>query len=490
MLLSKSQYLRGLQCHKSLWLYKNRPQLRAAVEGQDNPLFNTGHTVGECAKRLFPGGVEIEFTADNFDGMMSKTAALIEQGVETIYEAAFKEKGVFVMADILHKTAAGWNIYEVKASTSIKPIYLNDVAIQYYALASVLKINRVFVVHINNKYQRQGELDIDQLLAVNDVTDKVLNRQSDIAKNLLQMADVLACDEPLIDIGLHCSDPYDCDFKPHCWQHVPSPSVFNLYRMSGKDKFALYRSGVKHYQDVPASVKLNQTQKIQIDSALSGEPVIDRRIVNNFLQTVSYPISFFDFESFQNAIPRFDFQRAYGQMPFQYSLHVLAQSGELSHAEYLADEHHDPRRELAEHMLEDLPATGSIMAFNQSFEISRIKELADLFPDLKAALLALVPRFVDLIVPFRKLGYYHPNFNGSFSIKSVLPAMFPNAPELDYKRLGIQDGGMAMDTFANLHLLKDKSQREQIRQDLLAYCRLDTLAMVRIWQKLEGLCGE
>ena len=488
MLLSKSQYLRGLQCHKSLWLYKNRPELRDVAHGQESALFNTGHTVGDCAKQLFPGGVEIEFTPDNFDGMIDQTAELIEQGEETIYEAAFKENGVFAMADILHKTAAGWDIYEVKASTSVKPVYLNDAAIQYYALADVLTINRVFIVHINNKYERLGELDIEQLLVVNDVTDSVLNCQVEIGKNIAQMVDVLACDEPQIDIGPQCSDPYDCDYKGLCWRHIPSPSVFNLYRMSGKDKFALYQNGVLDYAAIPADYKLNATQQLQVDSAASGEAVIDKSIIQRFQKTVSYPISFFDFESFQNAVPRFDHQCAYGQIPFQYSLHVMEKGGTLMHKEYLADEHSDPRRELAECMLEDLPKSGSIMAFNQSFEISRIKELATLFPDLREALLTLVPRFVDLIVPFRKLGYYHPDFNGSFSIKSILPALFPNDPELDYKQLGIQDGGMAMDTFANLHLLKDQSQRETIRHDLLAYCRLDTLAMVRIWQKLDILC--
>jgi Domain of unknown function(DUF2779) len=488
MLLSKSQYLRGLQCHKSLWLYKNRPELRDVADGQDNALFNTGHTVGDCAKQLFPGGVEIEFTPGDFDGMINTTAEHLEQGVETIYEAAFKEKGVFAMADVLHKTAAGWDIYEVKASTSVKPIYLNDAAIQYYALANVLKINRVFLVHINNKYERQGELDIKQLLAVEDITDEILAKQAGITQNLADMTLMLQSGEPAVDIGPQCSDPYDCDYKGLCWQHIPSPSVFSLYRMSGKDKFALYQNGILDYAAIPPDYKLNATQQLQVDSADSGEAIIDRSIIQGFQKTVNYPISFFDFESFQNAIPRFDNQRAYGQIPFQYSLHVMEKEGGLIHREYLADEQNDPRRELAESMLQDLPASGSIMAFNQSFEISRIKELAALFPDLRDALLALVPRFVDLIVPFRKLGYYHPDFNGSFSIKSVLPALFPNDSELDYKQLGIQDGGMAMDIFANLHLLKDQSQREAIRCDLLAYCRLDTLAMVRIWQKLEILC--
>ena len=172
-------------------------------------------------------------------------------------------------------------------------------------------------------------------------------------------------------------------------------------------------------------------------------------------------------------------------MPFQYSLHIINDENEVTHLEFLGDENSDPRRILAERMILDLPNTGSIMAYNQSFEIGRINDLAKLYPDLANKLLALTDRFVDLIQPFRNLGYYHPDFNGSFSIKSVLPAMFPNEPELDYKQLDIQDGGMAMDTFASLYLLKDPKQRDEIRKQLLAYCHLDTLAMVRIWEKLK-----
>ncbi|WP_226814429.1 DUF2779 domain-containing protein [Aliarcobacter butzleri] len=199
-------------------------------------------------------------------------------------------------------------------------------------------------------------------------------------------------------------------------------------------------------------------------------------------------MNFFDFETFQNAIPRFDNQRPYMQIPFQYSLHILHEDGTMEHKEFLGDENTDPRTNLITQMLSDITSTGSIMAYNQSFEMSRIKELADFDTDRKDELLALNERFVDLIVPFRGRGYYHPDFNGSFSIKSVLPAMFPNNDELNYKKLGsIQNGGDAMDTFANLYLLKDKSKREEIRKDLLAYCYLDTLAMVRIFEKLKEI---
>ncbi len=300
---------------------------------------------------------------------------------------------------------------------------------------------------------------------------------------------MLQGDMPDIDIGAHCSDPFSCDFWSYCWQDVPNLSVFDLYRMRGSKKFELYHKGIISYDDIITNnIALNDVQKLQIDAYKSGEVTIDKRIIKEFLEKIEYPINFFDFETFHNAIPRFDNQRPYQQIPFQYSLHILHQDGTLEHKEFLGDESSDPRPALIKQMLDDITSTGNIVAYNQSFEIGRIKDLAAFAPKYEKELLALNERFVDLIMPFRGRGYYHPNFNGSFSIKSVLPAMFPNDNELDYKKLGsVQNGGDAMDTFANLHLLKDKSKRDEIRKDLLAYCRLDTLAMVRIFKKLHNI---
>ena len=488
MTLSKSQYIRGLQCHKSLWLYKNRPELRDTPDQEQEALFNMGHSVGEMAKELFPNGEEIEFDATNFNGMISKTKMLIENGIEVIYEATFNENGIFAMADILVKNDDKWDMYEVKASTSVKEYHLNDASIQWYALSNSINLNRAYIVHINNKYVRSGALEIDELFSIEDVTDIVLDRQDTIDPNLASMENMLSGDMPDIDIGVQCSDPFDCDFKGHCWKHIPTPSIFNLYWMNKRQKFEMYDEGIITYDDIPDEVGLDAIQTLQVNTAKTQTPYIDKGIIKDFLNTIEYPINFFDFETFQNAIPRFDQQRPYMQIPFQYSLHILHEDGTLEHKEFLGDENSDPRNALIEQMLQDITPTGSIVAYNQGFEKGRIKELA-MFNEMRHDdLLALNDRFVDLIDPFRGRGYYHPDFNGSFSIKSVLPAMFPNDDELDYKKLGsIQNGNAAMDTFANLHLIKDESKINEVKKGLLAYCHLDTLAMVRIWEKLHQI---
>ena len=484
MTLSKSQYIRGLQCPRSLWLYKHRPELRAQPEEETEALFATGYRVGDLAKELFPGGMEIAFDPEDFDGMIEKTRRLIEDGADVIYEATFKEGGIFAMADILVRDGDGWRFYEVKASTSVKGYQLDDAAIQWYVLSRAIPLKRAFVIHIDNTYVRRGELEIEKLFKIDDVTEEVRAKQPEIPQKLAEMAQMLAGEEPDIPIGPQCDNPFPCDFRDYCWKDVPTPSVFDLYRLNGAKKFALFHEGIVTYDDIPDGFALTPAQRMQVESFKSNKAHVDREKIAAFLKKIVFPINFFDFETFQEAIPRFDGQRPYQQIPFQYSLHILHEDGRLEHREFLGDEHRDPRAELIERMLSDITKSGSIVAFNQSFEIGRIRELAKDFPEYREALLALTDRFVDLIEPFRGLALYHPEMHGSFSIKSVLPALFPNDEELDYKRLRIQNGGMAMDTFANLHRLKDPSRRDEIRRALLDYCRLDTLAMVRIYERL------
>ncbi len=296
-------------------------------------------------------------------------------------------------------------------------------------------------------------------------------------------------DVPDIDIGVYCSDPYGCDFHGHCCEHIPPKnSVFDISYAMGK-QWKLYYQGILSIDDVPNDFHFGANAALQIKYHKLQEVKIDRPKIKEFLNTIEYPINFFDFETFQNAIPRFDNQRAYAQMPFQYSLHILYEDGTLEHKEFLGDENSDPRLPLAKQMLHDITPTGSIVAYSQGFEKGKIRNLAELFEELSDDLFALNERFVDIAHPFQYKHYYHPRFNGRYSIKIVLPTLFPNNDELDYKKLGsIQNGGDAMDTFANLHLLKDKSKIDEIKKDLLAYCHLDTLAMVRIWEKLKLIC--
>jgi len=486
MILSKSQYIRANQCLKSIWLCKKRPELREIQEEKES-LFERGYDVGDLAKELFPGGVEIEFDSNNFNEMINKTKELIKSGEKIIYEAAFSENGIFAMADILVKNDDGYEMYEVKSSTCVKDYHIDDAGIQWYALSNAISLKKAYIIHINNEYERNGKLEIEKLFKIVDITDMVIEKQFLIPQKLQEINEILSQDkEPQIPIGSHCFNPFECDFIGYCWRDIPEFSVFNLYRMNFDKKMEFYNQGIIDLKDVDES-KLNKTQQIQVKTYKEKSVYIQKDKIEKFLSKLKYPINFLDFETFMEAIPRFNKQKPYQHIPFQYSLHILYADGKIQHKEFLANENEDPREKLAKSLLNDLTDSGTILAYNKNFEISVIKELAGFLPELKDELLSLVDRFEDLINPFRNLGVYHYNFNGSFSIKSVLPALFPNEKELDYKNLGlIQNGGDAMDIFAKLHLIKDKTKRDEIRKDLLAYCRLDTLAMVKILERLEG----
>jgi len=403
-------------------------------DAQTQNRFDTGNEVGEVAKDLFPGGVEIVHDRDNYQGMIEQTTRLIGEGAAVIYEASFREKGVFIMADILVRNGDVWDVYEVKSSTSVKPYHENDAAIQWYVLNHQIPLGRIHIVHIDNSYVFTGELDV-------------------------------------------------CDFRAFCLNSVPKPSVLDLYRLSGERKFELFHQGLVNYEDLK-NLPLNATQSLQVKTGMSREPHVDKYRIGEFLAGATYPINFLDFETFNSAIPKYEGQRPYMQIPFQYSLHILHEDGLLEHKEFLAKEHQDPRPLFVEKLVEDVTVTGTIVAYNQSFEKMIIRGLADEFRELENVLLDMTIRFIDLIVPFRGLMYYHPNFNGSFKLKSVLPAMFPEDEKASYKDLDIQDGEMAMASYARLDRTDNIEEKKRIKGALLAYCELDTLAMVKIWQKL------
>jgi hypothetical protein len=481
--LSKSLFIRGLQCHKSLYLHKYHPELRDEISEEQEALFQTGFEVGKYARRLFPGGVEIPYDETSYDSQIQKTQDEIRNGTKTIYEAAFSYDNIFVKVDVLHKDHEGWKIFEVKSSTEIVPIYLDDAAVQYYVLNGAgLPVSKVFLAHINNQYVRDGEIDPRGLFTVNDITDSVKQKQPFIAENIARQKEMLENDMPDIDIGEHCEKPYGCDFQGHCWQHIPRDSVFDL-RRKGINKFDLYRQGIIEMKDIPLD-RLNRYQRLQVEAFLNKADKIDKDAIKTFLDSLIYPLCFLDFETFCTAIPLFDGIRPYRQVPFQYSLHIQDSEGaELKHFEYLAEPRKDPRRELLTKLIDTIPEQSSIIAYTD-FETDRLRELSAWFPEYIDRIERLIRNIRDISLPFDKMDYYHWKMNGSYSIKAVLPVL---VPEMGYDNLAIHDGGIAMNAYFAINQSNDQKEIEGIRSDLLEYCKLDTLAMVKILEKLREM---
>ena len=480
--LSKSRYIRGLQCQKSLYLYTYNPELRDEITEDQQTVFGIGTDVGILAQSLFPGGVVIPFDGLSIPEQLRATAAEINKGAPILYEAAFQANGIFIKADILRKGDDGWEIYEVKSATSIKDLYFQDVGVQCQVLRGTgLPISKAHVVFINNQYVRHGDLDIEALFNIQDVTEEVQTKENEIAQTVLALKQMLRGPCPEIDVGSHCDNPYPCDFKGHCWADIPEHSVLYL---RGRGGYKLYSEGFKLIQDVP-STALSEAQQMQVLGTLEKKDFINKENIKSFLQTLHYPLCFLDFETIMSAIPPFDGVRPHEQIPFQFSLHIQEQEGAaVRHNEFLADPSEDCREKLLQYLLSLIPEDACILAYNMSFEIKCLNDLASWLPKYQDRTKKIIGQFRDLMNPFRSRDLYLHQMNGSYSLKAVLPAL---KPEMTYENLEIQEGTMASTFFLKLAQTQDEEERKRLRQALLNYCELDTLAMVNILEKLRAI---
>lgn len=488
-LLSKSTFMRGCQCVKSLYLNKHQPELKDEVSSQQQAVFDRGTSVGELAQQLFPGGIDASpGHYYGYEQSIALTEELIDAGHTVIYEAAFQYNGVMAAIDILVQTNGAWRAYEVKSTTGVRENHVTDAALQYYVITHAgMRLSDISIIYINREYTRLGRLDVRQLFATESILDLVLEQQDFIEAQIPKLKEVLTLPEPpVVDIGEHCTEPYPCDFFGHCWQHIPRPSIFDLPRL-GKNQFELYRQGIIRFEDIRDNVELNDNHKLQVSCHLKQGEHIDRAGLKDFLSTLSYPLYFLDFETFNPAIPQYDHSRPYQQIPFQYSIHYKRDPrAELRHTEFLASPTGDPRPAFIEQLLSKTRMPGMVITYNQGFERTRLRELATDFPQYAAALEARIERIRDLMPPFQQMLYYTPAMNGRYSIKSVLPAL---VPELDYTGMPINNGIDASLGFEQM-MYDLTSDHSALRKNLLAYCKMDTLAMVNILERLETIANQ
>lgn len=489
---SKSKYCGLWQCPKIAWLQKYKPE-EMYVEGGVASRLAAGNEVGDLAMGLF--GDYAEVTA--YDGekldlakMIDNTRMEMSKETPVICEASFEYEGLYCAVDILRRENGGWSIYEVKSSThDDKEVYYADVSYQKYVLEHCgVKVTGTYLICLNGEYVFDGELKLDELFRITDVSENIKGESAQIEAHIKIAQVMLESDqEPALDLSVRCQSPYWCSFWGYCSRHLPKPSVFDLYRLSFDKKLACYKAGLASFEALERSGRIgNDKQRRQIDFALHDRGTyIDKESIKLFLNDLSYPLYFLDFETVQPVIPKYIGTKPYAQIPFQYSLHYIERDGgDLLHKEFLAEPGTDPRRAIAERLCEDIPMNVCVTAYNKAFECTRIKELAETFPDLAEHLLNISDHIVDLLVPFQSGWYYNRAMGGSFSIKSVLPAIFPDDPSLDYHNLeGVHNGGEAMNAFPAMEKM-NKEDRETTRRNLLKYCELDTYAMVKVWEEL------
>ena len=489
--ISKSKYVLYRQCPKALWLKVYRPELDV-MNAQKEQIFINGREVGDLAMGLF--GDYTDMTAYTPDGkldlgtMIAKTKECLDKNVDVICEASFSFDSNYCAVDILMKEKEGYAIYEVKSSTDgDKGVYIQDVAYQKWLLTKCgVNVTGTYLVCVNSQYVLEDKLDIQEYFTINDISEGVAKEIVRVENDVKSINHLLQdkC-EPEKRLDVCCHQPYDCAFWKYCSRELPKPSVFDLYRMPFSKKIEYYNEGKLSFDDLNVSA-LSDKQQTQVQCTLKSNSVIDKQGIRDFLSTLSYPLYFLDFETEQPARPKYRGTKPYQQIPFQYSLHIIEyDGGPLIHKEFLGDSITDPRRALAEQLCKDIPMNVCVLAYNKAFECSRLKEMAAAFPNLSIHLLNIMDNIKDLLDPFRSGCYYLPEMGGSFSIKVVLPALFPDDPELDYHNLpgDVHNGGEAMTIYPKIAKMT-VAEQTRARYSLLEYCKLDTYAMVKLWEKL------
>ncbi|UVO37630.1 DUF2779 domain-containing protein [Bradyrhizobium arachidis] len=491
--LSKSKLLAFRQCPKRLWLEVNRPNVREDTSVTEAG-FQMGREVGEIARQLYdPEGVGelVDAKLGGLGPALARSAALLDSSAP-IFEAGFAAEGALAFVDIMlplgKEPKRSWRIVGVKSSTSVKDYHRDDIAIQaFVARAAGVPLDSVALAHINSDWLYPGNEQYRGLLIENDLTDEAFERSDEVrhwiavAQNLIQERS-----EPKVGLGTHCHDPSKCSFLAYCRSQEPQAEFPIEWLPRWQNKSSRDLNGtepIKDLRDAPDRL-LSEIQKRVKAHTLSGEPFFDQIGAAAELAQFGMPASFLDFETIQFAVPFWENTRPYQQIPFQFSHHGLSQTGTLDHLEFLNLSGDDPSKLFAEALITACGHVGPVFVYNAGFEVARIKELGERFPSLNDPLTAISERIVDLL-PIARRYYYHPSQEGSWSIKSLLPAI---ASDISYDKLdGVKDGSMAATAYIEaIHPKTSFKRRDQIRRQLLDYCSLDTYALVRLWQHFVG----
>ena len=464
--LTKSEFLAFLECEKDFWLQRRRPDAinRPPPSDFDKLLMEDGYAVEAVARAMFAARADAErFT----------------------YQTQLTDGHCFARADIIGMLPDGRvEIYEVKSSTSPKE-HIADACFQrIVAERSGLEVAASYIVHVDSDYRRSGALDAEAFLVFAPVDEAIAQVRAEIEEGI-EHALALLAEETIDETGCGCllkSRARQCASFAYFNPNQPDPSVHVLPRMAGARLAKLVEEGRQSVHDAtPDDVTAAQLPVLL--AMQSGKPIIDRDAIRTFLAELTFPLHFYDYETAAGAIPMAEGHGPHEQIPVQFSCHVLAEDGSLSHAEFLA-QNHGEEGALVEALRLTVEDAGSVLVWNETFERGCNRRMARLLPDDADFLEDVNIRTVDLMSPFRR-HYVDPGFYGSTSIKKVLPVL---CPSLSYDGMAVHDGTGAILAFREMVDCQETDRRDALRDQLIEYCRLDTLAMVEIYRRLVATC--
>ncbi len=491
MNLSKSDYLLYLKHPAWLWLKKHDKDKLPPIDENTQAVFDAGNLFEGYAEQLFPNGIRLGFTDyASYLALPEQTMEAILGGLKVIFQSRFETSQLTCISDVIEivgdKTI---DLYEIKSSTLAKPEHIVDLAFQAYVIRECgFTIRKAYVIHVNNTYIRKGVINPKEFCTTTDVTEKVADAEEltrhNIYSALSTMQQPKMPDPSSAHAGKGAFGEWLSIFTKLTNQ--PKGSVYELCSLNAGKVKLLEEQGIKMLVDIPKDFQLSSKQKLQVTAAKLDQRLIELEPIRNFISSFTYPLYFLDYETFGGVVPAFDGERPYQQVPFQYSLHILdSPDSELRHEEYLHRESTNPCSSLTKTLRAHIGDSGTILAWNYSFEKSCNMVLARDMPVLKDFLIDVNERMHDLMMPFSNNWYVDKDFCGSASIKKVLPVLVPS---LSYAELGIHEGASAQRLWMQAVIDgKDTIDKEVMFADLIEYCKLDTLAMVEIYNVLRKL---
>lgn len=492
-ILSRSSFAKGLHCSKQLFLSKNQNSTeedKYVISDEQRVIKKRTNYLRSLAQKLYPKGVDAQDGCSNYAESANKTKQLVKHRQKIIYNAVFIEDDIAIVIDMLVWKSGSWKAYEIKTGTKISKSSFIFAAFKWYALTKAkIFVNEFSFVVLNKNYYKGDVLHFTQCFKRISSLTEIKKLMPLAIKKIKESKEILASEiEPEVTIGKHCIFPYDCRFKSYCWKDVPETSVLEIVGLNNEYKFQLYQDGFTKMEDLlnTEDAEITAHQKIQIKSEVSGEAHVDKEKIKEFLDTISYPLHFLDFESYQPFLPREKGMNPLQQCVFQYSLHKQEdKNSELIHQEFLAlpTEKEDIRLLFLQSLLNNTAEAKSILVYDVSFEKYYLTYLAKFFPKYKIPIQKLMDKMVDLMQPFAQKYIYTPEMKGLHSIKAILPALIP---AMDYKELDLQNGLMASLVYAQWCEGTNEEESEVIEKKLKEYCALDTFAMTKILTVLKG----
>ena len=491
MQISKTEYMMFLKHPAWLWLKKNDKKKLPPIDDDLQAMFDAGYVFESYVEKLFPDAVKVGF--NNYSEYLSlprRTKEVLLSGAKTIMQAGFETGQISCICDLMVKNDDGtFNLYEIKSSTSAKAEHEFDLAFQIEVLEeNNISISKIFIVHVNSDYVRSGEIDINVLTKITEVTQKIRDLK-DFTKVNIEKALAIASAKVCPDLSPSKASLGSFGEWLEIYKTLVEIEDYSIYHLCapGADKIGqLEKLGVKKIIDIPNDFKLDVKQQRQVQATKNNEILVDKEVIKDFLDRLEFPLYFLDYETLSSVVPIFDGLGPYKQLPFQYSLHKLENpESEIEHFEYLHRDSVNPVKDLTETLKSQIGDKGTVLVWYEGFEKSCNELMGKVAPEYAEFYKDLNDRIVDLMIPFSTGAYTHKDFFGSASIKKVLPVLIP---ELSYKGLDIHAGGAAQRLWMDVALLgKRQDEKEKIFADLLKYCELDTLAMVRIYQFLKSV---